>query len=395
MKSAVATTYEIDDNIEAVDQLAASITEKLALDKNSIGLLLCDADMDGASVSKGLSERLGIEVAGMTTLASFDADGRKESVATLTVLTASDCAYWAVLSPSLADGGHEDKIIKTCRKALELGQEYGEKPALAIVFCPNGLKFSGDAYPAAFEQSMPGVPIIGGTCSDDYDMARARIFLSGKETRDAMLMIGVWGNVQPSFAIRHVTSHFAERLRRVTEAEGNVVYRVGDESFLKYLEGFGLQTDVSDPLLAFTPHPMMLIRDNTDETPLMRHIAGLDLAAGSGTFFGDVPVGAMANICLINKADLEKSCRESMTSLLDRPDLEKSSLSTILCFSCCGRAMLMGGDGNVEGRVISSMLPQNMSIAGAYCLGELSPTVFKNGKAINRFHNCSITFCMF
>jgi hypothetical protein len=397
MKSAVATTYEIDDNVEAVNQLAASITDKLVLDKNSIGLLLCDADMDGASVSKGLSERLGIEVAGMTTLASFDSDGRKESVATLTVLTASDCAYGAVLSPTLADGGPEDKIVKTCRKALghELGRAYGERPALVIVFCPNGLKFSGDVYPAAFAQSMPGVPIIGGTCSDDYDMTRARIFFSGKETRDAMLMIGVWGNVQPSFAMRHVTSQFAERLRRVTRAEGNVVYRVGDESFIKYLEGFGLKTDVQDPLLAFTPHPMMLIRDNTDETPLMRHIADLDLAVGSGIFFGDVPVGAMANICLINKADLEKSCRDSMASLLDRPDMEKSSLSTILCFSCCGRAMLMGSDGNAEGRVIASMLPKNMSLSGAYCLGELSPTVFKNGNAVNRFHNCSITFCMF
>jgi hypothetical protein len=331
----------------------------------------------------------------MTTLAPIDPEGRRESAATLIVLTASDCAYYAACSPSLAGGGQEDKIAKTCESVLAFGKEYGPSPVLSLVFCPNGLKISGDIYPSAFAGAMPGVPVIGGTCSDDYDMARARIFFSGREIKDAMLMIGVWGNVRPSFAVRHVTSRFAERLRRVTKAEGNVVYRVGDEPFTKYLEGFGLRTDVRDPLLAFTPHPMMLMRDNSDETPLMRHIAALDLEAGSGTFFGDVPEGTMANICLINKSDLEKSCRESMLALLDRPDDEISALSTILCFSCCGRAILMGSDGNAEGRVISGMLPEHLNLAGAYCLGELSPTSYRQGRAVNRFHNCSITFCLF
>ncbi|MDR2820033.1 MAG: FIST C-terminal domain-containing protein [Desulfovibrio sp.] len=396
MKSAVATTFELDDAAQAVSELTEAVREKLVPDKNSIGILLCDADLDGAAVTQGLRETLGIEIAGMTTLAPFNADGRQESAATLTVLTAADCGFIPTLSPPLAVAGdYAQKISSTCRQALAAGADYGDKPVFAIVFCPNGRHFSGDAYPAAFAEAMPGVPIIGGTCSDDYDQKRARIFLSGRETRDAMLTIGVWGNVRPTFAVRHVTSRFAEHLRRVTEARDNVVYKVGDKTFIQYLEEFGLKTDVSDPVIAFTPHPMMLIRDNSDETPLMRHIAGLDLAAGSGTFFGDVPVGAMANICLINKYDLETSCRESMKTLLDRAHDEKENLSTILCFSCCGRAMLISGDPNAEGRVISEMLPDNLSVSGAYCLGELSPTSFTDGNAVNRFHNCSITFCIF
>jgi hypothetical protein len=104
----------------------------------------------------------------------------------------------------------------------------------------------------------------------------------------------------------------------------------------------------------------------------------------------------MANICLINKNDIVSACRESFKALLEeagkRPDYE---YSTVLCISCCGRAMILGTDSDAEGRVLSEMLPDGITLTGAYCLGEICPVIYKEGKASNRFHNCSITFCMF
>jgi len=231
--------------------------------------------------------------------------------------------------------------------------------------------------------------------SDDYDYNRARVFLSGEEYKDAMVLGSLWGNVRPVFAIRHVTSRFAERIRRITEAENNIVRRVGGETFVEYLQGFGLKTDVDDPLLAFTSYPMMLRQGDVDETPIMRHISGLNQADGSGFFFGDVPVGAQANICLINKADIVAACRESVQALLDEGKTQSGYVySTILCISCCGRSMILSGDAEAEGRILAGMLPEGLVLAGAYCLGEICPVRYKNGRATNRFHNCSITFCM-
>jgi hypothetical protein len=236
---------------------------------------------------------------------------------------------------------------------------------------------------------------MGGLASDDYDYDRARTFLSGNEYRDAMVIVSVWGQVQPAFALRHVTSRFAERIRRVVEAQGNTVYRVGDETFVEYLEGFGLKTDVEDPLLAFNSYPMMLTQDGGDETPLMRHIFTLDFTDGSGSFLGDVPTGALANICLVTKDDIKAACQDSMNALLDeanrRTDYE---YATVFCFSCCGRAMILGTDSDAEGSILSAILPEKLALAGVYCLGEISPVRYKEGKASNRFHNCSITFCM-
>ncbi|MDR1946159.1 MAG: FIST C-terminal domain-containing protein [Desulfovibrio sp.] len=395
MKSAVATSYELDDLEEAAEELASSVKERLDLKKHSVGILLCDADTDGAALTRALKDALGFEVAGMTTLAEFNPEGRQTAAAVLTVLTADDCLFRATVTDSLLQGDHEQKIARAYIDNRPQDTPAGGNGGVLLAFCPSGMPFSGDVYPDILARTQPDMPILGGAASDDYDYRRARVFLSGKEHKDAAAFIGIWGNVRPTFALRHVTSRFAERIRRVTRADGNIVHSVGDETFIRYLEGFGLKTDVPDPLLAFTSYPMMLIHEKSDEVPLMRHISGLNHADGSGSFFGNVPQGALANICLINRNDILTSCRDSMNALLEeskkQPDYD---YSTVLCISCCGRAVILGADAGGEGRVLTELLPEGLSLAGAYCLGEICPTFWKDGKVSNRFHNCSIAFCM-
>lgn len=395
MRSAVAISYELDDPAEAAVQLAGSIREKLALGKSSAGILLCDADTDGAALTGELKKALGFEIAGMTTLAVLESAGHHESAVVLTVLTADDCGFFAAVSEPLSEGDYERKIAAAYRAAGPSADGYGDKPGVIFTFCPYGMPFSGDRYPDILSRTMPGVPLMGGIASDDYDYNLARTFLSGNEYKDALVSIGVWGNVKPAFVLRHVTSRFAERIRRVVKADKNVVYKVGDETFIKYLESFGLKTDVDDPLLAFTSYPMMLTREGGDETPLMRHICGLNPADGSGEFFGDVPTGTLANICLVSKEDIMAACRESMEAILEEINKQQDyKYSTVFCISCCGRAIILGRDSGAEGSILSEMLPPGISLAGAYCLGEICPARYKDGEVSNRFHNCSITFCM-
>ncbi|MDR3294202.1 MAG: FIST C-terminal domain-containing protein [Clostridiales Family XIII bacterium] len=396
MKSAVAISHELDNAAEAARQLADSVLEKIELKKHSVGILLCDADTDGAAVTGELKKRLGIDVAGMTTLATMDADGRHEAAAVLTVLTADDCVFSAAASASLSASGYEQKITEAYAATVPAdAAAYGAKPAVVFAFCPYGLPFSGDKYPETLSKAAQDAPVMGGVASDDYDYERARVFLSGHDYSDALVVVSVWGEAKPVFAIRHVTSRFAERIRRVVRAEGNVVHDVGGETFVQYLEGFGLKTDVEDPLLAFTSYPMMLTQEGQDETPLMRHIFSLNAETGSGSFLGDVPTGALANICLVNKDDVKAACRESMKALLETAAAQPGyEYSAVFCISCCGRAMILGAEADAEGRILSEMLPENLSLTGAYCLGEICPALYTGEKASNRFHNCSITFCM-
>jgi hypothetical protein len=396
VKSAVAITYELDDVAEAARQLASEVRGKIDLGGAGVGVLYCDADTDGAALSGALKAELGIEIAGMTTLAELSAEGRHEAAVALMVLAADDCVFSVTASSSLKTGDADAAITEVYRRTIPPETQPGASPGLLMVFCPYGMPFSGDKYPQVLSQATGGAPVIGGVASDDYDYERARTFLSGEAYDDAMVLVSIWGNIRPAFFMRHVTSRFAERIRRVTRAEGNVVYNVGDETFLEYLESFGLDTNVEDPLLAFTSYPMMLTREDEDETPLMRHILELRHQDGSGVFVGDVPEGALANICLINKEDVKDAARESMTILTEeyRGHPEKE-YSTVLCISCCGRAMILGREGDAEGKVLAEMLPPGLTLTGAYCLGEICPTSYDNGKGTNRFHNCSITFCMF
>jgi len=119
---------------------------------------------------------------------------------------------------------------------------------------------------------------------------------------------------------------------------------------------------------------------------------------GAGTFVGDVPTGTLANICLVNRNDLKVSARESMEALvrlMGEHARDGYEYSTVLCISCCGRAIILGSDSDAEGEAISELLPAGLSLTGAYCLGEICPSRYVDGEAVNRFHNCSITFCAF
>lgn len=391
MKSAIAITTELDIVTEAVDELCASISEKLPDLRDGVGLLFCDADLDGASVTGELKKRLGIEVAGMTTLAALAPQGRQDLSAVLLVLSTDGHSVTVSASGALDKGDYADQIRNSFR---EVAPGDGQK-GLVFILGAYGLPFPGDTYASLLAEVAPGVPLMGGIASDDYDYDRARVFLSGQEYKTSMVCVGLAGNISPLFAIHHTTSRFAERIRRVTRSEGNVVYEVGDENFIEYLKGFGLNVDVDDPLLAFTSYPMMFTRGQGGGTAVMRHIAALNRDNGSGIFLGNVPQGALANICLINKDNLADSCRTSLQSLLHTASQHpEHEYSTIICMSCCGRATIFGPDGQMEGQIINELLPTDVNLAGAYCLGEFCPSEVGQHGVTNDFHNCSITFCM-
>ncbi|MDR2108365.1 MAG: FIST C-terminal domain-containing protein [Coriobacteriales bacterium] len=438
MKSISVTSFEIDDPASALDQLVAGVQNGLTLQANSFGILLADADFDGAALSAGLKQRLGLDVAGFTTLATFDREGHHENAAVLTVLTADDVRFCAAASEPFSED-YREQMIATYRATIPADAAADEHPGLILLFAPNGEPFSGDKYPDLLGAATAGAPIIGGVCSDDYDYARARVFLSGREYADSMVLVSLWGNVRPLFSIRHVTSDLADRTQRVKRARDNVVYEMDRGNLVEFLEGFGLDTSVEDPLLAFTSYPMMLTSDNENEVPLMRHILTLDCDLGSGTFVGDVPEGTLANICLVSREDLKVSARESMQGILEQIEAQTDGggaaaapsatttdaapaapsataapaataaaaapaapsaaadyrYSTVFCVSCCGRAIILGTEADAEGDEIKALLPDDLVLTGAYALGEICPTHYAHGVATNRFHNCSITLCAF
>ncbi|MDR2197196.1 MAG: FIST C-terminal domain-containing protein [Coriobacteriales bacterium] len=395
MKSMTVTTYELDDADAAVEELLAGVRARLTLRESGLGILFCDADADGAAISAGLHAALGIPVAGFTSLATFDQKGYHEGAVVLSVLTADDVTFTAAASKPLTSD-YRQRMIETYDATVPAGTLPDEHPALIFCFAPNGESFSGDKYPEIVSEVAGGAPIIGGVCSDDGDYSRARVFLSGEEYPDSLVLVSLWGNVRPTFSIRHVTSQFAERIRRVSRSHGNIVKQVGDEDFITYLESFGLNTQVDDPLMAFIAYPLMLTSEDESEVALMRHILDLDHKNGWGIMVGDVPEGVLANVCLIRPDDLEDSARESMADMigaLKATSIEEYEYSAVFCISCCGRAVILGNHPEAEGQVLAEALPAGLSLSGAYCLGEICPSHYAEGVATNRFHNCSFVFC--
>ena len=182
MKNSTAITYELDDSIKAARELAGMVDKNTSFNKNNaVGILLCDADMDGAAVTGELNKLLGIEIAGMTTLATLDRDGYHEAAAVFTVLSDDGCSFIASASEVITEKDYETKIADVCRAVLP--EERGDKNGLIFAYCPNGMTFSGDMYTEILSKEAGNVPVIGGIASDDYDFKRARVFFPAKNIK--------------------------------------------------------------------------------------------------------------------------------------------------------------------------------------------------------------------
>ena len=394
LKSVTTATRAIQNIEQATRELAPANTVFEA--GRAVGLLFCSADADGAALSAALHSQLKIPIAGMTSQSLLTRSGRQEKSAILTIISSDDCSFGVGVSAPLdADGGahHRANIAAAYTASARMA---AESPKLMFAFCPANMPFSGDKYSQILTELSGAAPVIGGVASDEYDFTHCKTFLSGQAYQNALVLVSLFGDIRPVFSMQHVTSRFAPRLRRITDARDNVVHRVGDETFTEYLASFGLDAASRNPLVDLVSHPMMLTTEGTGEASVMRHIAALDPANGTGTFLGDVLPGTLANICRLDSQDVKDSCRDSAQALLQKIEnahQENYTYSLVFCVSCCGRATILGEEIDEEGATLSALVPAQLSLSGIYCLGELGPARYYNGNAANKFHNCSITLC--
>ena len=403
MKSTTAMTREMDDMKKTAEELASQVQETLPLKTGSCGILFCDSEMDHAQLVAELKDRLPETViVGCTSVANIDGKkGFQDMVASLTVLTADDVRF----SFSLSDPITADDVTEKVEEAYKRGAAVLAEPAkLILAFPAYNLNITLDEYPEALDKVSGGVPIFGGLPAANPPYGVNQILADGKVYTDRAAFVLIGGNIQPIFTVQNVLSNTTEQKRPVTHSERNVIYRVGDVSFVDYLRQFGLPVEkiASEPnTTAFVTNPLLVEMprdDNDDGVPFVRTLHSLDLQEGSGTAIGKIPQGAMISIAVMKRKDVELSTRQAIRNIAKQIEARRGNgyeYSTILGVSCIGRYMIMANDPGVEGRVIAEETPPSIHLSSFYGYGEMGPTSVRNGRAVNRAHNESIVLCAF
>lgn len=91
-------------------------------------------------------------------------------------------------------------------------------------------------------------------------------------------------------------------------------------------------------------------------------------------------------------ASAEEALKELRDKIRDAETVDYH-YSTVFIASCSLRNMFLADNKDAEGSLVREILQQPLTVSGIYGFGEIAPTSVKDGRAVNRFHNATITIC--
>ncbi|MDR3230231.1 MAG: FIST C-terminal domain-containing protein [Synergistaceae bacterium] len=400
MRSIVAVTDEMDNAEAAVQELWDRIVENGPLGKNCCGFVYCDVEMPHEEFTAALKKKLPFEVVGCTSIANFDAkNGAQILSAVLVVLTGDDVRFGVALTDTLTPENLRQELSAACEKTRTA---VGEPGKLLFLVPPFNDVVPLDEYVDTLSELTGGIPVFGGLPSSNVADGDILMYADGRVFTDRAAIVLVGGNVRPIFSVQNVLSDLSEQKHVISKAEKNVVYTVEEMTFTDYLRQAGLPVDdlIAQGDLAVyvsTPLKVNMSQDNDqDKVPIVRTIKTLSLADGSGVLFGAISENSVVSIVTMKRQDIQESCRMAVKEIQDKIEAARGdgyTYSTLLCVSCGGRYMVMGDDKDIEGNILVENLPSGMTLSGFYAYGEICPTIYENGTALNRVHNESIVMC--
>jgi hypothetical protein len=399
LQSTTAVTDELDDVEAGTSRLTEETLEKLKLKSNGFALLLCDSDVDHARFASELHRKLGVPIVGFSSTAMISGrDGLVDMSAILTTVTSDDVFFSLAVSDPLTPENVEAQVELTYRKAL--ASLKGE-PALVMAFAPYILGIMLDIYPKELDRVSGGLPVFGGLPAHDEVNGRTAVYCGDTAAGDRLTVLLAGGAIKPVMSVKnHVGTLISGLKRTVTSARNNVVYTVGNGTFVEFLEEFGLNpsklANPDEKTISFTTYPLLIERTdvpNPDGVPVVRTLHGVDLDTGSGTAIGEVPQGGTLSIGVLEANDIEISAQNSTEDLLAkmrRNEADGYKYSTIFAVSCVARYYVMAEKNMLEANVLRNGFPSDLSLSGFYSFGEICPTSVNSGRALNAAHNESL-----
>ena len=383
MNSAVAVTGEIDNLEKAAEELCSGIRGKLQFAKYTIGIVYSDADVAVGELGRYLHENLGIEIVGLTTMATMERHtGYSNMSIVLTVLTGDDVAFSVGNTGEINKDNYAPRIRETYADACSRHAEFvAEEPKLVLFFSPYISDLTTDRCMDEIHALSGGAPIFGGVATDHYDLQYQKTFHNGESYDGGLVFLLFFGNIQPQFAMQHSFGAKVECKAKITKSSNNKIERVGDQSFRDYLSTImpGPETDgvVALHFLA-TPFIMELPDHDPSDQAVIRALCSLNQETGSGDFLSQMPEGAMLSLTMIQMENLIESCNMALDQLVDA--MAKSTdytYSMVLVTSCNARHLLLADLKARESEILveklAALSPQ-INAAGFYGFGEVCPT---------------------
>jgi len=388
LKCASVYTYEIDDHSAALNEIETQLNEKIALMENTVGIVMCHPEFINSGTLRFICESLPFEIIGVTTAAQAVNDETGEMILTIFVMTSDDVRFKTGVAMNLDKG--IDESVKAAFEYTAAGES--EAPKLALIFPQIILNYAGDDYIKAWQQFIPGTPIFGTLAMDDTPTFEdSETIFKGENSKTAMPFVFCYGNINPRFLIRTIPEekvmHYAGE---VTKSSGPVVQEINGLNTYKYFESIGLENNgVSSVNYLFLPFSIdQKTRPDYDGVPVIRVLQAFS-DDGTAIFHGNVDEGSTFTLLKCEADDVLSTAQDGVTKINEMQDVNGA-----LLFSCIVRRIVTmsssGAEANEEFRTVRNKLRPDIPFMMGCAGGEICPTLSKDGRLTNRYHNYTL-----
>jgi hypothetical protein len=249
----------------------------------------------------------------------------------------------------------------------------GERLAGVFVLS-DGLHVNGSALVEGISDEIGrDVPVSGGLAGDGADFAKTLVGCDGPPMPNTVAAVGFYGD---AVRIGHGSAGGWDvfgPMRQITRSAGNVLFEVDGKPALDlYKLYLGPEESQNLPGSALL-FPMRIFDPRHPDQSVVRTILGIDHAAGSMTFAGDMPEGWSAQLMRGSFDRLCAGAAEATHRAVERAAPQADAQSVAIFVSCIGRRLLMGQRIDEELEAATAELGPNCLPVGFYSYGEISP----------------------
>ena len=273
----------------------------------------------------------------------------------------------------------------------ELAAQSRPGDALAGIFIlSDGLNVNGSALVAGIAAAVgPGVSVSGGLAGDGAAFASTLVGAGDRAPAPGRIAaVGFYGAaIRFGHGSRGGWVPFGPT-RSITAARGSVLMELDGAPALDLYERYLGDEAAGLPGSALL-FPLRVWEPDRPEHEVVRTVVGVDHAARSMTFAGDIPVGWRAQLM---RASFEQLGDAAAGAARDaRATAGGGGPGLAILISCIGRRLIMGQRVGEEIEAATAELGPGTTVLGFYSYGELSPHP-RSGEC--QLHNQTMTVTM-
>jgi len=275
----------------------------------------------------------------------------------------------------------EHTAVRTaCRALVDAPGSFGTGEALArdlvhdglvhVFVLAEGLKVNGSELVGGLRQGLPAdVAVTGGLAGDGDRFQQTVVSCDGETVDGAVAVVGFYGDrLRIGYGSMGGWDSFGPD-RLVTRSVGNVLYELDGRSALSLYKSY------LGPHAKGLPSSGLLfplsLRGEPGSPRIVRTILGVDEAAGSLIFAGDVPEGAYAQLMKANVDRLIDGAHGAAGACHEA--LGRSAPDLAVLISCVGRKLVLKQRVEEEIESVRDVLGAAARLTGFYSYGEIAP----------------------